>query len=304
MSGRVQGSRQNILNTFYNQNAGNASAWLYVPDLSRPAYYDRTWENYTPRITWQASSRNKISFSWDEQYVCRKCTGTASFSGSPAPNTSPEADGKGEFSPQRVQSGRWTSPLSNRLLLEAGFGTTYYQWAGKENDPNPTHDLVRVVGQNTPVLPGSAPVTVTYRSQNWYENYTRGSNWAAAANYVTGSHSVKVGYQGNYWRDDREHVRQHHEHGVHVPRRGSELDHDVRERLSGEGAARGRTRSTCRISGPSVASPCRAPSATIIRGAISRRRPSRQPFLPRRVVRASRRRDRLQRHHAALRRRL
>jgi hypothetical protein len=84
MSGRVQGSRQNILNTFYNQNAGNAAAWLYVPDLSRPAYYDRTWENYTPRITWQASNRNKFSFSWDEQYVCRKCTGTASFSGSPA----------------------------------------------------------------------------------------------------------------------------------------------------------------------------------------------------------------------------
>jgi hypothetical protein len=203
MSGRVQGSRQNILNTFYNQNAGNPNEWLYVPDLSRPAFYDRTWENYTPRITWQASNRNKLSFSWDEQYVCRKCTGTASFSGSPVPNTSPEADGKGEFSPQRVQSGRWTSPLSNRLLLEAGFGTTYYQWAGKENNPNPTHDLVRVVGQNTPVLPGSAPVTVTYRSQNWYENYTRGSNWAAAANYVTGSHSVKIGYQGNYWRDDR-----------------------------------------------------------------------------------------------------
>ena len=128
------------------------------------------------------------------------------------PNTSPEADGKGEFSPQRVQTGRWTSPLTNRLLLEAGFGTTYYQWAGKENDPNPTRDLVRVVGQNTPVIPGSAPVTVTYRSQNWYENYTRGTNWAAAANYVTGSHSVKVGYQGNHWRDDREHVRQHHEH--------------------------------------------------------------------------------------------
>src|SRR5688572_19791058 len=204
MSGRVQGSRQNILNTFYNQNAGNPNAWLYVPDLSRPAFYDRTWENYTPRITWQATDRNKISFSWDEQYVCRKCTGTASFSGSPAPNTSPEADGKGEFSPQRVQSGRWTSPLTNRLLLEAGFGTTYYQWAGKENDPNPTRDLVRVVGLNTPVLPGSAPVTVTYRSQNWYENYTRGSNWAASASYVTGSHSVKVGYQGNHWRDDRQ----------------------------------------------------------------------------------------------------
>jgi hypothetical protein len=118
MSVRAQGSRQNILNVFYNQNAGIANAWTYVPDFSRPAYYDRTWENYTPRITWQASSRNKFSFSWDEQPVCRSCTGTASFSGSPAAGTTPEADGHGEFSPQRVQTGRWTSPLTNRLLLE------------------------------------------------------------------------------------------------------------------------------------------------------------------------------------------
>src|SRR5215203_687827 len=91
MSVRAQGSRQNILNVFYNQNAGNPNAWTYVPDFSRPAYYDRTWENYTPRITWQASSRNKFSFSWDEQPVCRSCTGTASFSGSPAAGTTPEA---------------------------------------------------------------------------------------------------------------------------------------------------------------------------------------------------------------------
>ena len=60
--------------------------------------------------------------------------------------TSPEADGHGEFSPQRVQTVRWTSPLTNRLLLEAGVGTTYYQWGGrKELDPNPTRDLVQML---------------------------------------------------------------------------------------------------------------------------------------------------------------
>ena len=207
MSARVQGSRQNILNVWYNQNAGNPNAWTYVPDFSRPAFYDRTWENYTPRITWQASQRNKFSFSWDEQPVCRKCTGTASFSGSPAAGTTPEADGHGEFSPQRVQTGRWTSPLTNRLLLEAGFGTTYYQWAGKELDPNPTRDLVRVVNNNQLISPpGLTPFTqtATFRSQHWWVNKTRGTTWNASASYVTGSHSIKVGYQGNHWVDDRE----------------------------------------------------------------------------------------------------
>jgi hypothetical protein len=203
MSGRVQGSRQNILNVFYNQNAGDPNAWTYVADLNRPAFYDRTWENWTPRITWQASDRNKFSFSWDEQPVCRKCSGTASFSGSPAPGVAPEADGKGEFSPQRVQTGRWTSPITNKLLLEAGFGTTYYQWAGRENPDNVTRDLVRVVNIGQVVSP-TFTGTMTYRSQNWWENRTRGSNWTATASYVTGSHSVKVGYQGNHWIDDRE----------------------------------------------------------------------------------------------------
>ena len=54
MSVREQGSRRDILNVFYNQNAGNPNAWTYAPDFTRPAYYDRQWENYTPRITWQA----------------------------------------------------------------------------------------------------------------------------------------------------------------------------------------------------------------------------------------------------------
>ena len=132
MSLRGQGQRQNTLNVYYNQNAGNANAFTYVPDLNKPAFSDRTWENYTPRITWQASQRNKFSFSWDEQPVCRSCTGTTSLTGSPnfIFPTSPEADGHGEFSPQRVQQVRWTSPLTNKLLLEAGFGTTYYQWGG------------------------------------------------------------------------------------------------------------------------------------------------------------------------------
>ena len=209
MSVRQQGNRQNTLNLFFNQNAGDPNAWTYVPDLNKPAYSDRTWENYTPRITWQASARNKFSFMWDEQPICRKCTGATSFSGSPSATTSPEADGLGDFNPQRVQQARWTSTVTSKLLLEAGLGTSYYQWAGKERDPNPTHDLVRVfnIGQvfvpataTTPAITGN----MTYRSQSWYENFTNGTNWTASASYVTGSHSMKFGYQGYWWKDDRQ----------------------------------------------------------------------------------------------------
>jgi hypothetical protein len=202
---RWQGQRQNTQNVYFNKNAGDPTKWTYDPDLSRPAFGDRTWENYAPRITWQATARDKFSFSWDEQPVCRKCTGTTSLTGTPnfIFPTSPEADGHGEFSPQRVQQARWTSPATSRLLLEAGFGTTYYQWGGRELEPNPTRDLVGVLHLGQTITPG-VTTAMRYRSQNWLNNQTRGSTWMATASYVTGSHSMKFGYQGNFWRDDRE----------------------------------------------------------------------------------------------------
>jgi len=202
---RVQGQRQNTQNVFYNQNAGNASSFVYAPDLSRPAFSDRTWENYTPRITWQINARNKLTGSWDEQPVCRKCSGTTSLTGTPnfVFPTSPEADGHGEFNPQRVQQLRWTSPLTNRLLLEAGYGTTYYEWGGKQLENDPTSNLVQVLNL-TQVITPTVTSAMRYRSQTWLNNRTSGSTWNASASYVTGSHSVKFGYQGNHWRDDRE----------------------------------------------------------------------------------------------------
>jgi hypothetical protein len=203
MSVRQQGSRRNILNVYYNQNAGNASQFYYSPDFSKPAYYDRMWENYTPRITWQASPKNKLTFSWDEQPVCRTCTGTANFSGSPGATTAPDADGHGEFSPQRVQTARWTNPLTNRMLLEAGLGNTYYQWGVRELDPNPGRNLVRITDTATIINQTGQVGTMTYRSQNWLENKTDGANWFVYSSYITGSHSMKFGYQGNWWKDDR-----------------------------------------------------------------------------------------------------
>src|SRR5262245_18339189 len=205
MSVRRQGSRRNTLNVYYNNNAGDPTKWSYAPDFNRPAFYDRQWENYTPRITWQASQKNKFTFSWDEQPVCRTCSGTASFSGSPSPVlTTPEADGHGEFSPQRVQTARWTSPITNRLLLDAGLGNTFYQWGNRELDPNPTRDLIRVTENQAVINPQSTVGLVNYRSQNWLINKTDGANWFFNGSYVTGSHSMKFGYQGNWWRDDRE----------------------------------------------------------------------------------------------------
>ena len=64
-SGHVGGSRKESANVYYNLNAGDPAHWLYVPDLSRRAYSDRTFENASLRLTWQATRRNQFGVFWD-----------------------------------------------------------------------------------------------------------------------------------------------------------------------------------------------------------------------------------------------
>ena len=48
--------------------------------------------------------------------------------------------------PHRVQQASWTSPMTNRLLLEAGFGTYLSWYGGKEREGN-NRDLIHVTEQ-------------------------------------------------------------------------------------------------------------------------------------------------------------
>ena len=134
---RTQGSTRVNANMFYNLNAGDATKWLYAPDLSEPGFSDRTWENISGRLTWQVTPRNKIGGFWDEQWVCRNCEGTTIGITDAARSPRPSAIGPGQTLPLRVPQVTWTSPVTNRLLLDAGFGGTYYGWGNFERDPNP-----------------------------------------------------------------------------------------------------------------------------------------------------------------------
>ena len=146
LNGRTQGATRYIPGIFYNANAGNASSWLYSPIPDQPQFTDRKWENISGRVTWQATAKHKIGGFWDEQVVCRTCEGTTYGITDPA-RMSPEAGGLSQYKPLRVTQLTYSSPYSNRLLLEAGIGTTYYGWGNFERDPNPTRNLIRVQEQ-------------------------------------------------------------------------------------------------------------------------------------------------------------
>jgi hypothetical protein len=203
-NGRTEGSTRVNANQFYNLNVGDPTKWLYAPDYNHPGFSDRTWENGSGRITWQATQRNKIGVFWDEQTVCRKCEGTSTGLASPAQIVAPEADGVGATKPLRVQQVTWSSPVTSRLLLDAGFGTTYYGWGNFERDGNPTRGLIRVTEQCAAGCPANGGIpNLTYRSQDWNDNYTGAYPWRASISYITGRHSLKFGHTGTYFNDDR-----------------------------------------------------------------------------------------------------
>jgi hypothetical protein len=195
------GSTTKSTDVYYNLNGGDPRKWLYAPDSRRIAYSDRLFENASARVTWQVTRRNKVSVLWDEQTLCRTCTG-ATPAGVDPPRVSPEA--VGVFGrPLRVAQATWSAPLSNRVLVEAGFGSTYFGFGNFERKPNPTRDLIRVVSsaradaRPTATFPGLA-----YRSQDFSNAYNASYLWTGSVSYVTGSHSVKVGYQRTLMAQD------------------------------------------------------------------------------------------------------
>jgi hypothetical protein len=203
---RAQGNSNYITNMYYNKNAGDPNAWLYVKDETRQAFNDKTWQNTSGRITAQVTPRNKVNVFWDEQQVCTSCENGGNYANA---TTSPEANGYGDLHPMRFQQATWTSPVNNRLLLEGGFGYFFSRWGGRHKENPNTSAMQRVIEQCSAGCPANGNIpNLMYRSQTT-DLFSDGRNknitttWRAVAAYVTGSHSLKFGYTANQLGDIR-----------------------------------------------------------------------------------------------------
>jgi hypothetical protein len=220
---REEGMERGVPGMFANANAGDPTKWTYVADTSRPAFLAASYRMMALRLTSQLTPRNKIAVFWDEQQpceggaapgfggsACRKSGDTEIFAGSTAaptpsanPTNAPETAAYRDYG-NRVNQAKWTSPVTNRLLLEAGYGSYRSRWGGKNIPGLDTRDLIRV---NEACAGGCAAnggiAGLNYRSGNWGSHINWNTQWNAAASFVTGSHSVKVGYQGALLYDDR-----------------------------------------------------------------------------------------------------
>jgi hypothetical protein len=192
---RYQGNHRLVGGIFRNMNAGNVNAWTYAPDYNDQAVADSNWKNASARLTWQASARNKFNIYWDEQRNCTLCDDGGSAGNN---NFAPEARGNNQ-SPPRVQQVTWTSPATQRLLFEAGFGTNLIMGYGPKPNLENSSALIPVTEQCTAGCDANGGIAnLTYRANSWYVADSAVLNWRAATTYVTGRHNAKVGYLAQF----------------------------------------------------------------------------------------------------------
>jgi hypothetical protein len=179
---------------WFNTNGTNPNAWTVAFDKSRPASTDALERNGIGRITWQITPRNKLNLHWSEQYT------TSNTKGGGTATQTIEATGRTLYQPSHIQQASWSSPVTSRVLMEAGWGT--YQARYRNNSP-------RIDGQFNPLMirvteqGGDIPGLSSRQSTSTgggFQNHLIGTlaNVHASISYVTGAQNMKFGYMGGF----------------------------------------------------------------------------------------------------------
>jgi hypothetical protein len=215
-----------------NANAYNAARWDWIADPTVTARTLQGRESYIGRITMQVSARHRVAYNQEYQRRCEGSTLTSAGEGcntrgddwvglgagatTPSPEANPSYFGN---LPYHVNQAIWTAPMTNKLLLEAGF-TRFMFRGGTTGRPAPDGiiNMIPVTEQSTAnrctavplpagcasaasVVPWAPRANFVYRGvATANPNYANPNNWRASASYVTGAHEMKVGYQGAYIR--------------------------------------------------------------------------------------------------------
>jgi hypothetical protein len=215
---RALATASSVQGVVANANAYNGSRWDWVADPGVAARQLQRRETYVGRFTAQISAKHRITFNQEYQRRCegsplkvdtdgcntREAGWIALGSATQSPEANPQYFGN---TPYHVTQATWSAPITNKLLFEAGF--TRFAFRGGTTGripPDGIFDLIQVTEQSTAINPATglqyAPrANYVYRGvAQASPNYANPNNWRASMSYVTGSHDLKVGYQGSYIR--------------------------------------------------------------------------------------------------------
>ena len=181
---REWGNKRQAANKFYNATQHTP---FYTPDLSRPAFAKEWYESKAIRLTWRATEKNKFNFFADPQRDCHCPALTASGS-----VNAPEAFFSYNLKPAGLYQITWSSPLTNKLLLEAGAGRADGSWP-IYRQPEVTRDDVSIVEQSTGMRYNSG--TPTFGPLYYTTQLVPRFSQRVSMSYLTGGHNIKVGAQ-------------------------------------------------------------------------------------------------------------
>ena len=170
---------------YFNKSQGTSNWPQYVPDLNKPAYGLDTLRSVGGRVTWQASPRNKVNAFGDFQELeIRGGLGRGP--------RAPEASDAQNLAPNGVYQATWTSPVTNRLLFEAGVsfadvGTSYHF--------GNTTDKFGFTVKPTDTNITEATTGLGYNAKDRYRYSSNANRFSErlSLTYVTGSHAFKTG---------------------------------------------------------------------------------------------------------------
>jgi hypothetical protein len=159
---------------------------IYVASSTYPdgsLAYRESQGNYSAvtRLTWQASSRDKIRFYLDRQFNGENFNGFNTL-----PTTTPEASTHA-FGRGWVPQIKWSQTTSDRLLLEAGlsyYTQPYEQYYTESVRPSDLPRLEQTTGRLSVAAGNTIPP---------YTSWTKSYSAMAAASYITGAHAFKTG---------------------------------------------------------------------------------------------------------------
>ena len=193
---RRQRSRENLNDSYPNANAGIFGANYRANFPEGTLGSQEMYRNASLRLTLQATKRDKFNIFWDEQFTCQNpCEGTGSGT------ISLEAQGTQVTYPLHLAQVRWTNPLTNRILLDAGISNNSQHNDQTRNRYTATYSNIPRVTENGATVQQGDPLLTTVTSgslnQSFYIN-TDAVRTSAAISYITSSHNVKVGYVGQF----------------------------------------------------------------------------------------------------------
>jgi len=158
----------------------NALDFVYTPDKTINAVNETTNQSFDVRLTWQAATKHKLSFWADHNPRCFCHWRLAS-------TTTPDASVLNHTDPNFLTQLTWNAPLTNKLLIDAGWTYHAESW-GFWPQPNLPWGTYGVTELSTGVnFRASATANRQDRSLQ--------TNGKFFVSYVTGSHAFKVGFQ-------------------------------------------------------------------------------------------------------------